>query len=81
MPQPPTPKQLACLRRHASRTGQTFAMPKTIAEASAQIQRLKSTAGQTRVERYLEGQGSPDRPATTIWDDEVTGWGSSARWS
>ena len=53
-PKPPTPKQLAYLRALASRTGQTFTYPRTSAQASRQIQRLKNAPPSTALDRALE---------------------------
>jgi hypothetical protein len=42
MPTPPTPAQLRYLRRLAERTGTTFTPPRSIRDASRQIETLKS---------------------------------------
>ena len=81
----PTAKQLAFLRALAQRTGETFASPRTRAQASEQIRRLQQRQPSSRVERRLERRdvardiqtGAGD--ATRVRDDEVQGYGSSAR--
>jgi hypothetical protein len=42
MASPPTAKQLAFLRNLAARKGQSFAIPLTSGEASAEIERLRA---------------------------------------
>jgi hypothetical protein len=53
-PKPPTAKQLAYLRALANRTGQTFTYPRTCAQASQQIQRLRTAPPSTALDRALE---------------------------
>ena len=84
---PPTPKQLAYLRELAERTGQTFATPRTRRDASDEIRRLKATPAESRLERRIEhdeiadaiGTGAED--SVRVTGNEVTGYGSNARWS
>jgi hypothetical protein len=82
----PTRKQLRYLRQLASSRGQSFTPPTTRAEASTEIERLKSNRPQRRVERQMEvfayGRGIADRwgGATAVRDDENEGYGSTARW-
>lgn len=84
---PPTSKQLAYLRALAERTDQTFATPRTSRDASSEIRRLKATPAESQLERRVErdeladaiGTGAQDSVRVT-WD-EVTGFGSNARWS
>ena len=84
---PPTAKQLAYLRALAERTGQTFAMPRTRTDASAEIRRLKATPAGRRVERRIERDEIADATAAGPIDSarvipsEVTGHGSTATWS
>lgn len=84
--QKPTDKQLRYLRHLASSRGQSFTPPATRAEASREIERLKSARPQRRVERQIEvfaySRGIDDRwgGATAIREDEIEGYGSSARW-
>ena len=83
----PTAKQLAFLRALAQRTGETFASPRTRAQASSEIRRLHQRKPSSRVERRLDSRdvardlqaGSGD--AVRFRDDEVQGYGSSARWA
>ena len=82
----PTAKQLAFLRALAQRTGETFVYPRTRTEASEEIRRLQRKPS-NRVERFLDRRdvtrdihtGAGD--ATRFTDDEVQGYGSSARWA
>jgi hypothetical protein len=82
----PTAKQLRYLRQLASSRGQSFTPPATRMEASSEIERLKSNRPQRRVERQIEvfayGRGIDDRwgGATAVREDEIEGYGSSARW-
>ena len=81
----PTPKQLGYLRRLASSRGQTFRYPQTRAEASAEIKRLKASRPDTRLERAIERaearRDTPTRDAAAVRDDEIEGYGSTARWA
>lgn len=83
----PTPKQLAYLRVLAQRTGETFTYPQTIAQASAEIERLLKRPSSTRVEQSLDRRevqtALAERPAdaTRIREDETAGYGSSAKWT
>ncbi len=84
---PATAKQLAYLRALAERTGQTFAVPRTSQEASAEIRRLKATPAESRLERRIERNEIVDAIGTGAEDSvrvhlsEVTGYGSNCRWS
>ena len=75
----PTERQLRYLRALAARTATTFVSPATRAEASSEIGRLRG------LDRAVP-MGRPDdddvaQPyATAVDPDEVTGFGSSARW-
>ena len=83
----PTAKQLAYLRALAQRTGETFAYPRTRTQASNEIRRLQQRKPSTRLERFRDRRdtardlqtGAGD--AVRIRDDEITGYGSSARWT
>jgi hypothetical protein len=81
----PTTKQLRALRSLALSRGQTFSYPATKAEASREIQRLLRASGQSIIDREIEAdelqkeRGPHD--ATAVRADEVSGHGSSARWS
>jgi hypothetical protein len=88
----PTAAQLKYLRTLAAQTWTSFATPRTVAEASREIARLKALAGRT--DRRLERDWArrerrelretldqlPGRMAA-IRDEELSGWGSSARWA
>lgn len=81
----PTPKQLAYLRTLAERCGETFAIPARRREASEEIKRLKgrqatSRADRSRERRQVARDMAERGPASTVRDDEITGYGSSARW-
>src|SRR3954449_3650090 len=82
----PTPKQLGYLRRLAASRVQTFRYPQTRAEASAEIKRLKASRSDTRLERAVERAearrgADTQRDAAAVRDDEIEGYGSSARWA
>jgi hypothetical protein len=83
---PPTPRQLQYLRTLAARTATTFASPHTRGEASHEIRRLEALPSLTRSERQHEGRTlDSDRqrlqPSSTVKPEEVTGYGSHARWA
>jgi hypothetical protein len=84
-PDRPTAKQLTTLRSLALSRGQTFSYPATKAEASREIQRLLRARGQNFIDRQIEADEleriSGPHDATAVRDDEVSGHGSSARWS
>lgn len=82
---PATAKQLRYLRSLASQRGESFGYPRSAAEASAEIERLKGRRRQSSVERFIEtdrvsGEIAQIGDAASVRDDEVTGYGSSARW-
>lgn len=83
----PTRKQLNYLRALAQRTGQTFTWPKTMAEASAEIQRLERVKPTPRTDRRRELRLLQDDLATArgdaarVRDDELSGYGSTATWA
>ena len=87
MPSKPTSRQLNYLRILANRTGQTFTNPKTSAEASAEIKRLKSARPSWRVEVRIKRKQIADQPAAgpedaaRVRDSEIAGHGSNCRWS
>lgn len=78
----PTSRQLAYLKALAHRTGQTFTYPKTMADASAEINRLRSATPSSHIERRVDHKliaaqihtGAGD--ATRVRDDEITGHGA-----
>ena len=84
----PTTRQLGYLKSLADRTGQTFTYPKTAAEASREIRRLKTARAMTRTERYVETTAvrdqiatGPIHDATRVGEDEITGRGSTVTWA
>jgi hypothetical protein len=82
---PPTRTQLNRLRRLAELKGQSFAYPTTRAEASKEIQRLDRASFSNSAERAIERREivRDDHPllsAARVFDDEIDGYGSSARW-
>lgn len=83
----PTRKQLAYLKSLTAKTGETFTYPKTSAEASREIKRLKARKPTMRSDRLRE-QRAVERDMDQRHGDEaayrrfeVTGYGSSARWA
>ena len=83
----PSAKQLAYLRALAHRAGQTFAYPRTAAQASAEIRRLKRAKPSSRTELAIERRqiadaiaAGPD-DAARVRDAEIQGFGSNCRWS
>ena len=88
-PQLPTPKQQRYLRVLAQRTRQTFVVPRTKAEASAEIRRLQRIQNATRTECRVDDREVSHRLTTgaaksaRIREDETTttGFGTTARWA
>jgi hypothetical protein len=88
----PTTAQITYLRKLAAQTGMTFAYPRTVAEASREIGRLKNAAH--RSDRSLEQDWArrelrdvrtclhelPGQHAP-VRDDEVSGFGSTCTWA
>ena len=83
----PTLKQLNYLRSLAQRTGQTFAWPQTIEDASREIERLRGVtktpvADRRRERREVRDDMAAGRgDAARVRDTEVEGYGSTARWT
>lgn len=82
----PTQRQLAELRRLGASTGIRAGVPKTRAQASRRIDQLRSVKPlsglETRIARDLPGLAdSGIRDASAFADDEVEGYGSSARFA
>ncbi len=81
----PTTKQLRLLRELALERGHSFTSPTTKTQASAEIRRLQGIRRQTHRERTIErrqldGVTGP-RDASRIEAREISGFGSSARWT
>jgi hypothetical protein len=73
------------LRSLAAQRGETFAYPRSAAEAAAEIERLKRRRRGSRAERHVERrQVSRDLAfsgdAASVRESEIVGYGSSARW-
>lgn len=96
MPDPTPPKakapkatasQLRYLKRLAELTGQSFAYPQTIAQASREIERLARVARSSRTDRARERRQIDVDMATRRGDaarvraNETEGYGASARWA
>lgn len=82
---PATAKQLRYLRNLAETRGESFAYPQSAAQASAEIERLKSRRPDTTVERRFERLAVSREigeigDAAQVRDSEISGYGSSARW-
>lgn len=82
----PTPKQLRYLKLLAERAGQSFAYPADRAAASRAIKRLQDSGRAPGYERAEDRQAVAAPPeaalgAARVRDDEVEGYGSSARWA
>lgn len=85
MSRPASDKQLRYLRSLAIQRGESFTYPSTVAEASAEIERLKKRRPGSYTERRIEReQVSRDMAerggAARVRESEVEGYGSSARW-
>jgi Protein of unknown function (DUF3072) len=86
-PEPPTRKQQRYLRTLAQRTRQTFVVPRTKAQASAEIRRLERTQSASRAERRTDDRQvatalqAEAGGAARVREDELAGHGSTARWS
>jgi hypothetical protein len=73
------------LRRLALQRGETFAYPRTAAEASIEIGRLRARRCGSFVEAHIERrQVSRDLAfagdAASVRGSEIVGYGASARW-
>jgi hypothetical protein len=67
-------------------TGTSFTPPATRRQASEQIERLKQRAGSAGVERRQDRDAvtrglTEQQPASSVRDDEISGYGSDCRWS
>jgi hypothetical protein len=84
-PNPPSQKQLRYLRDLSLSRGQTFVVPRSSAEATAEIERLRARRGLSRAAKALEhwdDRAIEERwaPATNVRPEEIDGYGSSAHW-
>ena len=83
---PPTPRQQRYLRQLALARGVSFVPPRTCFEASRLIDQLKRrepepSADRRRELRAVQDDLAGDRgDAARIRADEISGYGSSARW-
>lgn len=82
----PTARQLRYLRQLAELTGTTFTPPATRRQASHQIERLKQRSRSAGFERREDRRAvsrslTQDQPASSVRDDEISGYGSDAHWS
>jgi hypothetical protein len=82
----PRPEQLRELRRVADGRGETFAWPRTSAEADAELERLagrpQSGFAERAIERRAVGRDMAARGgAARVRDTEIVGYGSSAHWA
>jgi hypothetical protein len=83
---PASQKQLAFLRRLAAERGQSFAYPRTSAEASEEIRRLKggpklSSADRRREDRVVREAMAGRGDAARVREEELAGYGSTAGWT
>jgi hypothetical protein len=83
---PATPKQLSLLSRLCEERGVTYTWPRDRADASRQIDRLLTMKRSSGVERFEDRSGvrhgfESRGGATAVRDDEVVGYGSTARWA
>lgn len=83
---PPTARQRRALHNLASSRGQSFTYPMTRTQASAEIKRLMGLRPSSRLERTRERDTAKALPvdltnAASVRDDEITGYGSTARWA
>jgi hypothetical protein len=84
----PTPRQMRYLRELAMQRGESFTTPRTKAQASAEIQRLKARRPTPHADARRELRQVADDMATRRGDDaqvqldyETRGYGSSATWA
>jgi hypothetical protein len=83
----PSKRQLGLLRRLAVERGRTFAVPRSFAEADAQIKALLAAPRAGRGDRRREMRELRDDMARRAGDaasvrpEETVGYMSSARWS
>jgi hypothetical protein len=86
-PKPPSKKSLRYMKDLALAVGESVTYPKTQAQASAEIERLKARKGLSPAERRREDfearreAGERHGDAAAVRPDETVGYGSRARWS
>jgi hypothetical protein len=81
----PTKRQLRYLRQLGELTGTSFSPPATRREASEQIERLKQRSRSARFERRQDRDAvsrglAEQQPASSVRDDEISGYGGHCRW-
>jgi hypothetical protein len=83
----PRPRQVSYLKSLAEQTGTSFTYPKTLKEASREIDRLLTLKESGQVEmaiRLSDGEVEPLETelvyATGVQPGEIVGFGSAARW-
>ena len=90
MDAPPTTKQLRYLRLLAKQTATGFTPPRTRAQASREIERRRRRPVSSRTERHAERRAERRAVqadlhtrvlASAVRADEISGYGSSARWA
>jgi hypothetical protein len=78
----PTQRQLRYLRGLAGKTGTTFAYPQTRRDASREIDRLRQLGDSPQTSRLEDPEMQCEQLhyATAVQAEELSGFGSSARW-
>lgn len=84
-PTPATDRQLRYLKSLARQRGESFTYPTSAAQASAEIERLKGRRRGSYLERRVEERAVSEdfagfAGANGVHEEEVEGYGSSARW-
>jgi hypothetical protein len=78
--QAPSARQLSYLKALAVRTGTSFAYPRTRAQASAEIERLRQLEALAAEREEPVCDERAPAYAAAVRPDEVSGYGASARW-
>ena len=81
---PASPKQQRYLRSLAEKTGTSFTPPRTKAEASREIERLKKLSASPRHERAEDREAiarARRGGSAAVRRSEVSGYGSTATWA
>ena len=81
----PSPRQLAVLREMAAERGVTYSVPATAAEARAEFKRLRAIPRSPRAEARRELAAIREAMAngggaSAVREEEIGGYGSTARW-